>query len=163
MFDLKTHDNDNILQMVILEEASKLSEEAVSEGVSGRMHIRTQINDDLVLDHPDYVRHVVHRMYQKATEKVALLSIGVEGRVATKYFLHSGRDFERFGFFVELQFDCLVIPERTREIEIYTPSFTVQDNIYREWRCGYCSSPNEMKSRHCTQCGSGRELLIQEL
>ena len=48
-------------------------------------------------------------------------------------------------------------------VSIWTYEYIGIDKIFTEWRCGSCATPNNPKERWCTQCGSPRTMLAQEM
>jgi len=100
------------------------------------------------------------RAYQQAMLHITKQIIGRKEYFVFRFFPKLVNDYrEDFCVNLELSWDIFAAPTKN----IVIPEFTYIDNHPVEWKCGACTSPNEIKERHCTQCGSPRALLIQEM
>ena len=105
-------------------------------------------------------------MYQKMAHEIARRAIGFKDYFVTRYYPFVSRG--KWGSYSDtLQLTLYVDIFVTQHKDVVIPDFRYEyvDNKPRaiEWRCGHCSSPNEISARQCTQCGAPRALLIQEM
>lgn len=123
-------------------------------------------HDLLEYDRREYFEEAIayhwEAMYEDVIRRIARLTSGKTNYFVTR-FIPRMTESNSLGIVLELLVDCFVAPTRN----VYIPEI-VYENVgdfsqIKEWRCGYCRSPNKMGERHCTQCGSPRALLIQEM
>ena len=108
----------------------------------------------------DFIRSVWQKLYERVLHEVAGMMLGREEYFVIRFVPKWFTDYEKN----EYRFSVIAEIMQALEKSVVMPKF-IYDNQCRliEWRCGYCNSPNEVKSRHCTQCGAPRALLIQEM
>lgn len=111
----------------------------------------------------EFIGSAWQRLYDQLAKQIMRKTIGRKEYFVTRFIPHM-KDEQGYMIILELRAECFVAPTRNVYIPeiIYTPT-SMGWNKMKEWRCGYCRSPNEMESRHCTQCGSPRALLLQEM
>ena len=125
----------------------------------GRYAAKIEVTQELWQLEREYRLYAIRHLYELVTRKVAGMSIGADGYIATKYSLEAERNFYSFhSVTLLLRFDCFVIPEKVHELRVYVPSFTND----KEWGCGYCGTPQPFANRSCDKCGAPRAQLIQE-
>ena len=141
-----------------------------------RLGSRKFINMDLfyMLKEPNQsylmgmIQHFWDDLYTDVFRKLALYIIGKPDYFFTRFVprMYTERSVNMYedGVVLELITEIFVAPTRN----IFIPEFVyepVASGMSRmvEWRCGYCRSPNELRDRHCSQCGSPRAVLIQEM
>jgi hypothetical protein len=134
-------------------------ETITGEVLGARMDVSIRVLDE----DSDYLQHSWERLYHDISYELMKRTIGRKDYFVTR-FVPRMRDSENgWGIVLELLVDCFVAQTKN----VYIPEIVYERSgiytVIKEWRCGYCSSPNEMKERHCTQCGSPRALLIQEM
>jgi hypothetical protein len=141
------------------------------ENIEGRWGIKSCVDArDLYSGSAEMFKNIIgrewERMYRRYSDYIVSLTIGRDNwlvhKAQAEVYLDSTGFTPVFNLrlFVETfvaQSSRVVIPE----IE-WTYS-KVDGYSVKEWRCGYCRSPNIIKDRHCTQCGSPRALLMQEM
>lgn len=101
------------------------------------------------------------RMYEEVTLKVAKMMIGNSYWYVLKFDPRYLRSIDS----VILELYCDINIAMTSKIVVPEYIYDLHNlaEMPKEWRCGYCKSPNKMEDRHCTQCGAARTLLIQEM
>lgn len=105
-----------------------------------------------------YIQHAWKSIYENAVREVTNIIMGRREHFVCRYIPTVLKEF--YGIRFRVVYEIMVC--QTKEFIIPTFKYSEGNEII-EWRCGYCSSPNEKKARHCSQCGAPRALLIQEL
>jgi hypothetical protein len=141
------------------------------ENIEGRWGIESRVDArDLYFGNAEKFKDIVGRewemMYRKYSYYIVSLTIGRDNWLVHKAQADVYLDASEFVpvFHMRLFVETFVAPSNKIVIpEIEWTYSKVDGYSIKEWRCGYCRSPNVIKDRHCTQCGSPRALLIQEM
>lgn len=115
-----------------------------------------------MLDRDDMERYVAYnwrKLYIDIWNHITTCTIGQSYWVTTKFYPEVLRG--TYTLDLCLFVDIFVSPTNKVVVPEFIYSSWGHEPI--EWRCGYCRSPNRVEERHCTQCGSPRALLIQEM
>jgi hypothetical protein len=109
-----------------------------------------------------YIQYHWRALYEMAVRKVTNIVMGRNEHFIVRYIptAFHGRSLGMDEIKLRVIYELMVVPTKNYIIPVFTYSEITHAPI--EWRCGYCASPNEMKERHCTQCGAPRALLLQE-
>ena len=139
----------------------KVSQESLS---GDRIVYQTHLSFEMLsLNYPnieEMIQHQWRRLYEGAVRKVTDLIMGKTDHFVVRYLPIISKDLIG-NIELEVTYEIMCVQNRDVVIPIFTYSETSHSVI--EWRCGHCASPNEIKERHCTQCGAPRALLIQEM
>jgi hypothetical protein len=150
-----------------------LPEPVELDKLEGRYGIETMVSCPVNFDwySKDDLRYLIKsawdRMYRQYADYIVSITIGRDDWLVHKATAEaSWMPYESYfpAIRLRLYVDMFVAPTR----QVYVPEIVWEYSAFggyhaKEWRCGYCKSPNEMKERHCTQCGSPRAKLIQEM
>lgn len=134
---------------------------------NGRLVVSFTISDRETLfaidQQREYLVRIWRNMYTELLTRIAKITIGRDEHFVIKF--HPMTEYRGDTFMTKLMLSADVLVAQTKNVIIPTILWDNVDGnlIMREWRCGYCNSPNELKERHCTQCGGTRAQLIQEL
>ena len=111
----------------------------------------------------EFVQYSWRSMYEMAVRKVTGIIMGRTEHFIVRYIptVYHYTSLGMPSIKLRVIYELMVVPTREYILPVFTYSEVTHAPV--EWRCGYCSSPNETKERHCTQCGAPRALLLQEL
>lgn len=107
----------------------------------------------------EYFSYEWVKMYQQVTLKIAKMMMGEDHWYVLKFYpqiLHQVNG-------ITMNLYCDINVAMTQNVIVPEYIYENQNSMPIEWRCGHCQSVNEMKERHCTQCGAPRTMLIQEM
>lgn len=134
---------------------------------SGKLVVQYSISDREALfainEQKDYLARIWRKMYEDLLARIARITIGRDEYFVIKF--HPMTEYRGNMFMSKLQLGADILVADTKNVVIPTILWDNSGGNFRmkEWRCGYCNSPNELKERHCTQCGATRAKLIQEM
>lgn len=135
---------------------------------NGRLGITIGVPLNVLKEYKDeWLQHEWVDMYRKLSYEVARRAIGRNDWLLVRYYPYIVRkdDPRTISALIELTLVCDIFVAPHKDVVIPEFRYEIIDNKPKaiEWRCGYCNSPNKVEDRHCTQCGSARALLIQEM
>lgn len=134
-----------------------------------RLACETFISEEMLfhahIDMDNYIQRMWQIMYEKAVREVTAIIMGRTEHFLCRYipkvYSNMGAYTATPGLTLRVIYEIMVC--QTSNIVIPTFVYPEASRQPVEWRCGYCTSPNQIHDRHCTQCGAPRALLIQEI
>lgn len=137
------------------------------ENREGRINLRQRISTHIFdMGSPaEYLQRAWLDLYRTMIEYMSRMVIGNENYLVVKFHpTVETRDYDQDTVSFHLGAEIMV----AQTANVVMPTFVYNDapighRKVIEWRCGYCQSPNKIEERHCSQCGSPRALLLQEM
>ncbi len=110
-----------------------------------------------------FIEHVWRELYIDAVRTVAEIQLAAND----KTFYHVNYSpVVKYPLFPEDRYELMlrieIFVSGTHKVKVPVIIYDIQGRVV-EWRCGYCTTPNEVADKVCTQCGAPRALLIQEM
>jgi len=111
----------------------------------------------------DYFVRIWRKMYEDLLARIARITIGRDEYFVIKF--HPMTEYRGDEVMSKFQLGADVLVADTKNVVIPTIMWDNSGGVFKmkEWRCGYCGSPNKLEERHCTQCSATRAKLIQEM
>lgn len=141
--------------------------------IDGRIAIETVVPMYLFLESngntgkfEEYLLHAWKGAYYNITQHLANIMMGRDNYFVIRLTPSVHEDYGlsmNEGLRLRIIADISVAETRHVIIPQWTYDYSMPEKRVVEWRCGACTTPNVPKQRWCTQCGSPRALLMQEM
>lgn len=112
----------------------------------------------------DETKYEWRYMYDLLMQELSKMLYGNDNYFIIRCIPTKTNDFPHFQHILKLYLEVMICPTENFAVPVFRYERTSTGAMYvREWKCGYCGSPNTIANTHCTQCGGSRAKLIQEM